>query len=242
VATQKDVRRIALSLPGAEQVRGRFAFAVPNKGKLKAFVWVWMERVTPKKPRVANFDVIAVRVASLDERDRLLAADSVPRRARAAGGRARGRSQSAPRRGVAMSGAGGSHAREATASKPMTAAGDYLALLDWRRRVAEMYGEVRTRLGRDPIDALVLEFNFAYNPSCAYDPKWACPLAPQANRLPAAIEAGERCPPHFLGLHQAMHLAMHPGQIRTIRNLHRTTRGEPARFFPENSTYPSLRS
>src|SRR5438552_2630147 len=76
MATQKDVRRIALSLRGAEQVSGRFAFAVPNKGKLKAFVWVWMERVNLKKPRVPNFDVIAVRVANLDERDRLLAADS----------------------------------------------------------------------------------------------------------------------------------------------------------------------
>ena len=76
MATQKDVRRIALSLPGAEQVRGRFAFAVPNKGKLKAFVWVWMERVNPKKPRVPNFDVIAVRVENLADRDRLLAADS----------------------------------------------------------------------------------------------------------------------------------------------------------------------
>ena len=75
MATQKDVRRIALSLPDAEQVRGRFAFAVPNKRKLKAFVWVWMERVTPKKPRVPNFEVIAVRVASLGEKERLLAAN-----------------------------------------------------------------------------------------------------------------------------------------------------------------------
>jgi len=40
--------------------------------------------------------------------------------------------------------------------------------------------------------ALVLDFNFAYNPSCAYDPQWACPLAPPANRVAAAIEAGER--------------------------------------------------
>jgi uncharacterized protein (DUF1684 family) len=39
---------------------------------------------------------------------------------------------------------------------------------------------------------LVLDFNFAYNPSCAYDPRWVCPLAPAANRLPVAIEAGER--------------------------------------------------
>ena len=41
---------------------------------------------------------------------------------------------------------------------------------------------------------LVLDFNFAYNPSCAYDPKWACPLAPPANRLAVAVEAGEKEP------------------------------------------------
>ena len=39
---------------------------------------------------------------------------------------------------------------------------------------------------------LVLDFNFAYNPSCAYDPKWVCPLAPLANRLEVPIRAGER--------------------------------------------------
>jgi hypothetical protein len=42
-----------------------------------------------------------------------------------------------------------------------------------------------------------------------------------------------------LGYHQAIHLAMHCGQIRTIRNLYCKTRGEPARFFPENPTYPT---
>ena len=39
---------------------------------------------------------------------------------------------------------------------------------------------------------LVLDFNFAYNPSCSYDPRWVCPLAPPENRLPVAIRAGER--------------------------------------------------
>jgi uncharacterized protein len=39
---------------------------------------------------------------------------------------------------------------------------------------------------------LVLDFNFAYNPSCAYDPRWVCPLAPAENRLTVPIEAGER--------------------------------------------------
>ncbi len=38
---------------------------------------------------------------------------------------------------------------------------------------------------------LVLDFNFAYNPSCSYDPGWVCPLAPPANRLAVAVEAGE---------------------------------------------------
>jgi uncharacterized protein (DUF1684 family) len=37
-----------------------------------------------------------------------------------------------------------------------------------------------------------LDFNYAYNPSCAYDARWACPLAPQENRVTAEIHAGER--------------------------------------------------
>jgi hypothetical protein len=75
MTTQADVRRIALSLPATEQVRDRFAFSVRRKGKLKGFVWVWMKRVDPKKPRVPEPGVIAARVASLAERDRLLSAD-----------------------------------------------------------------------------------------------------------------------------------------------------------------------
>ncbi len=46
-------------------------------------------------------------------------------------------------------------------------------------------------LGSDG-DRLVVDFNYAYNPSCSYDPRWACPLAPPANRLSVAIRAGER--------------------------------------------------
>jgi uncharacterized protein len=41
-------------------------------------------------------------------------------------------------------------------------------------------------------DRLVIDFNFAYNPSCAYDSRWHCPLAPFENRLPVGIPAGER--------------------------------------------------
>jgi hypothetical protein len=39
---------------------------------------------------------------------------------------------------------------------------------------------------------LTLDFNFAFNPSCAYDPRWVCPLAPPGNRLALAVRAGER--------------------------------------------------
>ena len=45
-------------------------------------------------------------------------------------------------------------------------------------------------LGSDG-ERLVLDLNFAYNPSCAYDARWACPLAPPANRLPLPLRAGE---------------------------------------------------
>jgi uncharacterized protein (DUF1684 family) len=39
---------------------------------------------------------------------------------------------------------------------------------------------------------LVLDFNFSFQPSCAFDPKWACPLAPRENWLDMPIRAGER--------------------------------------------------
>ncbi len=47
-------------------------------------------------------------------------------------------------------------------------------------------------LGADPRrGTIVLDFNFAYNPSCAYDPAWACPLAPPGNVLTVPIPVGE---------------------------------------------------
>jgi hypothetical protein len=75
MATQAQVRRIALSLPGAEKEPSHFAFGVRSNGKLKGFVWVWNERVDPKKPKVPNHGVIAVRVANLGQKDLLLSAD-----------------------------------------------------------------------------------------------------------------------------------------------------------------------
>ena len=51
---------------------------------------------------------------------------------------------------------------------------------------------------------LVLDFNFAYNPSCAYDDRWTCPLAPRENRLSFPVQAGEKSftsiPKHILGV------------------------------------------
>lgn len=75
MATQADVRRIALSLPDTEETPGHFAFSVRNKGKLKGFVWVWMERLAPKKPRVPQPKVIAARVANLVDKDLMLTLD-----------------------------------------------------------------------------------------------------------------------------------------------------------------------
>ena len=41
---------------------------------------------------------------------------------------------------------------------------------------------------------LTLDFNLAYHPSCSYDPKWNCPLAPLESRLTLPVRAGERLP------------------------------------------------
>ena len=41
---------------------------------------------------------------------------------------------------------------------------------------------------------LIVDLNFAYNPSCAYDEAWACPLAPPGNIVDVAVEAGELIP------------------------------------------------
>ncbi|HZO72729.1 MAG TPA: DUF1684 domain-containing protein [Ktedonobacteraceae bacterium] len=67
----------------------------------------------------------------------------------------------------------------------------------------ESYGGGRylfdTIKGSDPLPApgsdhwqrIILDFNYAYNPSCAYNDRWVCPLAPIENRLSVAIRAGE---------------------------------------------------
>lgn len=59
----------------------------------------------------------------------------------------------------------------------------------------------------------------------------------QQTVLAYGFPSGASHPAHLLSFHQAVHLAMHLGQIRTIRNLYRKTRGEPGRFFPDNPTF-----
>ncbi|MGH2512155.1 MAG: DUF1684 domain-containing protein [Candidatus Limnocylindrales bacterium] len=72
--------------------------------------------------------------------------------------------------------------RDATSGHETYAAGRYL--LD---------GAKSADLGGAPDrGSLVIDFNFAYQPSCAFDPQWACPLAPPENRLDLPIRAGER--------------------------------------------------
>jgi uncharacterized protein (DUF1684 family) len=85
-----------------------------------------------------------------------------------------------------------------------------LAVLDWRRRVHELYAQVRAatdpavahelwRAGRDdlfahhPASPLLPDARGSFNglPYAPYDPAWACPLAPPGNVLPVDISAGE---------------------------------------------------
>jgi uncharacterized protein len=48
-------------------------------------------------------------------------------------------------------------------------------------------------LGSNPEDGtIILDFNYAYHPSCAYDPVWICPLAPPDSRLDVLVHAGEK--------------------------------------------------
>jgi hypothetical protein len=75
MATKADVRRIALSLPGTTEATTDFAFQVQVKEKSKGFAWVWKERVDPKKARVPNPAVLAVRVANLGQKDALISAE-----------------------------------------------------------------------------------------------------------------------------------------------------------------------
>ncbi len=71
MATQEDVRQIALALPSTTEDPGAFRFFVDGK----AFVWSWLERLDPKRARVPNADVVAVRVGNEFEKETLIEMD-----------------------------------------------------------------------------------------------------------------------------------------------------------------------
>ncbi len=72
MATQADVRRICQQFPDTVEGNDRFAFSVINKGKEKGFAWVWLERIEPKKARVPQPEVLAVRVSGEEEKQALI--------------------------------------------------------------------------------------------------------------------------------------------------------------------------
>ncbi len=72
--------------------------------------------------------------------------------------------------------------RDATSARETYGAGRYL--LDTIKS-ADHGGAWHT-------NELVLDFNLSYHPSCAYDPRWSCPLAPPENRLSLPVRVGER--------------------------------------------------
>jgi uncharacterized protein len=75
--------------------------------------------------------------------------------------------------------------RDRTSGKETYGGGRYL--FDTAKDTDGLVLEVRSGASE-----VMLDFNYAYNASCAYSPRWACPLAPPENHLPVAIQAGEK--------------------------------------------------
>lgn len=75
--------------------------------------------------------------------------------------------------------------RDATAGQPGGSYGAGRYLLD------TIKGAFHGVQGSGPEAEFVVDFNFAYNPSCAYNEAWACPLAGPSNRLAVEIPVGE---------------------------------------------------
>jgi hypothetical protein len=73
MVTQDDVRELALLLPATTEDEGSFRFLVGGK----AIAWVWLERHDPKKARVPNPGVIAIRVGHELDKESLIEMDPV---------------------------------------------------------------------------------------------------------------------------------------------------------------------
>jgi hypothetical protein len=76
MVSKPEVRRLALALHGASEDEGHFGFSVASAPKRKGFAWAWRERIDPRKPRVPNERVLAIRVADLDAKEALLMSDA----------------------------------------------------------------------------------------------------------------------------------------------------------------------
>ena len=72
MVTQDDIRQICGKLQGSIEGEGQFGFGVMLKGKHKGYCWSWRERVDPKKARVINDRVLAVRTPNLQAKEMLL--------------------------------------------------------------------------------------------------------------------------------------------------------------------------
>jgi len=71
--------------------------------------------------------------------------------------------------------------------------GELFFVLADRTSGKETYGAARFLYAALPKDGkVVLDFNKAYNPPCAFTPFATCPLAPPENRLDVAVTAGEK--------------------------------------------------
>jgi len=68
MATRDDLRRVALALPKTTTDNDGSSYSVAGK----AIAWTWLERVHPKKARIPNPDVIAIRIADESEKELLI--------------------------------------------------------------------------------------------------------------------------------------------------------------------------
>ena len=74
MTTESDLRRICLALP---EVTGEgLDYGVQNKEKVRGIVWAFKIRPDPKRGRVPSNDRIAIRVASLEEKEAILGSDT----------------------------------------------------------------------------------------------------------------------------------------------------------------------
>jgi uncharacterized protein (DUF1684 family) len=77
----------------------------------------------------------------------------------------------------------------------------FLPFLDWTSGEATYSGGRYLELIELGDGRTLADFNYAYNPYCAYNPHWSCPIPPPENRLTVPIEAGEKAFPGPIDSH-----------------------------------------